>query len=94
MSGIKRHMEDIEAAYQGGLALCIEAGAIEECEYHPGTYFEGGEPVEAAYKLAARKVKAGEIGGKQIEVTDAVKSAYEDNSGIDYCSSCDKNARD
>jgi hypothetical protein len=84
-------MEDQQAAYDEGLALCVEAGAIEECENHEGTYFEGPEEVTEAYKLAARRVASGEIGGTQREVTDAVKAAYEDNSGVDSCMQCDKN---
>jgi hypothetical protein len=58
MGFAKREMEDRQAAYDEGLALCIEAG---------------------------------EIAGPQSEVTDAVKAAYDDNSGVDSCMQCDKN---
>jgi hypothetical protein len=91
MGFAKREMEDRQAAYDEGLALCIEAGAISECEYHEGTYFQGQEEVVVAYRLAARRVAAGEIAGPQGEVTDAVKAAYDDNSGVDSCMQCDKN---
>lgn len=95
MGGAKRDMEEQEAMYGLGLNICVEAGAIEECEFHPGSFYEGQEDVVEAYKLAARNTKAGAYGDlSQTDVTDAVKQAYEDNCGIDYCSSCDRNAAD
>lgn len=90
MSIIKRYMEDQEARYQQGLDLCLQAGAIKECDNHPGTYFEGGEPVEAAYRLAARQVTSGTVGGTQREVTDAVRTAYDDNAALDCCQECEE----
>lgn len=98
MGGAKRLMEEREAAYQTGLDICIEAGAIEECENHPGSYYEGGEDVDAAYKLVNSKITRGEYGdpGKvnRREMTDWIKSAFEDNRGIDSCAQCDKNMSD
>jgi hypothetical protein len=88
MSSIKRHMEDIEARRQEGLDLCIEAGSIQECTNHPGTYFEGEEPVETAYRLAVRKIKTGEISGKQRDITDSVKAAFDDNRTSGRCEEC------
>lgn len=70
--------------------MCIQAGAIAECENHPGIYYDGGEPVEAAYRLAARQVASGKIAGSQREVTDAVKSAYDDNAVSDCCQECEE----
>ena len=97
MSGIKRHIEDIEARYRFGLELCMETGALEECENHPGSYYEGDEGedgLEAAYKLANSRITSGKLQMERREATDAIKDAYEDNSGIDYCPSCDHNMRD
>lgn len=98
MGGTKRYMEEMEARRQQGLAICIEAGVIEECEYHPGCYYDGGEDVEEAYRYANAEVSAGRIslsdGQTRRDLTDAIKDAYEDNSGIDYCPSCDHNMRD
>lgn len=83
MGGMKRIMEEQEAEYQRGLAMCIEAGAIEECEFHPGSYYATGEGVEDALE-----------GAEDDEDRKAIQAAYDDNAGIDYCPSCDKNARD
>ncbi len=83
MGGSKRRQEEQEAEYQSGLEACIEAGSIEECEYHPGSYYDGGEDVEEALNNAA-----------SADDKAAIQLAYDDNSGIDYCPSCDKNMRD
>jgi hypothetical protein len=83
MGGMKRIMEEQEAEYQRGLAMCIEAGAIEECENHPGSYYDSGEGVEGALEQAEND-----------EDREAIQAAYDDNSGIDYCPSCEKNSRD
>lgn len=80
MSGSKRLLEDREAKYQHGLHLCIEAGAIEECEFHPGNYYDSGEGIEDALMSA-----------RTAEDREAIQEAYEDNSGIDYCTTCDNN---
>lgn len=83
--------------YNFGLSMCLESGAIEECENHPGSYYEGGEGqdgLEAAYKLANSQISAGKLGMDRRAATDAIKEAYDDNSGIDYCPSCDNNMRD
>jgi len=98
MGGAKRAMEEQQARYQQGLEICIEAGVIEECENHPGSYFEGSGEIEEAYRFANAGVTSGRIGLSdgmtRRDLTDAVKEAFEDNSGIDYCPSCDRNMRD
>lgn len=83
MGGTKRLMEEQQAEYDRALAICIEAGAIDECENHPGSYYEGGEGVESALEEA-----------EDDEDKAAIQAAYDDNSGIDYCPSCDRNMRD
>ena len=89
----KRHLERQQDLYDTGLQLCIEVGAIAECEHHPGSYYDGGGEVEDAYKLAASRVARGEIetsGNEgQQTVTDAIKAAYQDNFVADGCMSCD-----
>lgn len=94
MGATKRGLERLEGLYDLGLQICIEVGAIEECEYHPGSYYDGGGDVEDAYRLAASRVKSGKIETSSTEtqrtITDAVKAAYEDNYHADGCMSCDK----
>ena len=90
----KRLMERDQELYDLGLQLCIAVGAIEECQFHPGTYYDGGGEVEEAYKLANSRVSGGEIELWDSEdrrtITDAVKGAYEDNYGVDRCMQCQK----
>lgn len=98
MGVAKRYMERQQDLYDLGRDLCIEVGALEECEYHPGTYYDGDGDVEDAYKLANARITKGEIQMASEEdrrtFTDAIKGAYEDNYGVDSCMSCDKNDRD
>jgi hypothetical protein len=86
-----RDMEEFER-YQMGVELCLEAGALEECEFHEGTYFQGEAEVEEAYKLANAKISRGELGDptpdKRREITDAIKDAYNDNSAAIECNQC------
>ncbi len=88
----KRRMERDHDLYDLGLQLCIEAGAIEECEMHPGSYYDGGGDVEEAYKLANSRISSGGIelddGEDRKTITDAVKGAYEDNYHASKCMSC------
>lgn len=72
-------MDDHEEKYQHGLNLCIEAGIIGECEYHPGTYFAGEEDPVSAFDQAESDADR-----------EAMKLAYDDNSGVDDCQSCDR----
>lgn len=87
-----RDMEQ-EEQYYLGVQLCLEAGALEECEFHEGTYFQGHAEVEDAYKLANAQISRGEFGEatpeKRREITDAIKTAYDDNSGASQCYQCE-----
>lgn len=82
MGGAKRLMEEQQAEYDEGLAACVAGGAIEECELHPGSYYEGSEDIDEVLEQADPQDRP------------AIQMAYDDNSGIDYCPSCDRNARD
>lgn len=86
MGGAKRLLEEQQADYDAGVAACAETGALEECEYHPGTFYEGPE-AEDGLRIALENASTD-------EERAAIQSAYDDNSGIDYCSSCDNNMRD
>src|SRR5689334_21583501 len=50
-----------EEDYEWARSLLCEVGALEECENHPGTYFDGSGDVEAAYKLANARITSGEL---------------------------------
>ena len=99
MSQVKHLMDAKEELRSLSLNVLQAVGLLVECEYHPGTYYDGGQgDLEEAYKLANSRVSKGEIElpGRMSrrDFTDAIKSTYNDNSGIDYCSSCEKNMRD
>lgn len=83
MGGAKRLMEEQQARYADGLAACVAVGAINQCKMHPGSYYEGSGDVEDALKLAGSD-----------DERAAIQTAYDDNSGIDYCPSCDRYMRD
>lgn len=86
MSGIKRLMEDQQADYDAGVAACLATDALEECENHPGSIYEGAEGADG--------LEAALASASSPEEKAAIRAAYEDNSGIDYCPSCDNNMRD
>lgn len=89
----KRGMERDQELYNLGLDLCVEVGALKQCDVHEGTYYDGDEEVTEAYKLANKRITDGEIeleaGETRETVTDAIKGAYDDNSNMSICSACD-----
>ena len=84
-----------EAEYESARDLLCEVGALEECENHPGTYFDGGTDVTDAYKLANARVSSGEItlkpGQSRRDLTNLIKAVYDDNSGLGGCQECERN---
>ncbi|MBA9071809.1 hypothetical protein FHR71_005595 [Methylobacterium sp. RAS18] len=98
MGQAKRMLEEQEDNERGALSFLVGAGCIEECEHHDGIYFDGGEPVETAYKLANAQISSGALvlpeGTSRRDYTDLLKSVYEDNSGIESCYACDKHRED
>lgn len=91
--GIAKSMaQQRDDQYQYVLGILLEAHALEECEHHPGTYLEGDEDLDGAYKLANAQWSRGKHQGvfkSMSEMTDAIKSAHADNAA-DECSSCAK----
>ncbi|TIM22897.1 MAG: hypothetical protein E5Y74_08000 [Mesorhizobium sp.] len=90
----KRYLDEIESQYNFSRSFLVKHGTLRECEYHPGIYYDGNGDLESAYKILNAKVTSGEIeleGGKtRRDMTDSLKSVYEDNSGPESCYSCDK----
>lgn len=80
------------------LALLCEAGALNECDHHPGTYFEGDAPIEGAYRLVNARITSGEFvlpaGETRRDATDLLRSVYDDHAYASGCSACDKNFSD
>jgi hypothetical protein len=80
MSIIKRLSEEKDEQYRRGLDMCLQAGALSECDGHPGAYFRGDSEISAAHKLA-----------KTDSDHEAVEIAYYDNCSVDECQSCERN---
>lgn len=98
MSLVKRMMERDEELGRLAISLLLETRALEECEIHAGTYYEGDGDVQEAYRLANARISRREIelpdGVSRRKFTDIIKSAHQDNSGADCCYSCENNMRD
>jgi hypothetical protein len=86
MSGIKRFMEDQQADFDAGVAACLATGALESCINHPGSIYEGPEGADG--------LEAALANASSSEEQAAIQSAFDDNSGIDYCPTCDNIMRD
>jgi hypothetical protein len=91
----KNKAMEAEEDYDWARSLLVEVGALEECEYHEGTFFEGNEEVTAAYKLANARITSGDYklkeGQTRRNVTDLILAVYQDNSALSSCPICDKN---
>ncbi len=93
MGQSKRHMEEQERKRDDALAIAIQAGVIEECEFHPGTYYDGGADIEEAYKLGNFLFSQGDVEGafdSRREMTDFIKEAVEEYHAVDECQCCAK----
>jgi Bacteriophage lambda ea8.5-related domain len=81
------HEQDL---YQAALGVLVEAGTLQECEYHEGIFFQGSGDLTAAYKLANYQIskEGGAEPGERRDLTDAIKKAYGENSFSDRCERC------
>jgi len=90
MGVVKEAMLQAEDNRRWALEVLAEAEVLGVCEAH-GEYYQGTEEVEEAYKLANRKITAGEgpfAPNERREATDAIKAAYEEHNFIADCPSC------
>jgi hypothetical protein len=94
MGFAKRQMEEAEELRSEAMRVLLHVGALEECEYHTGEYFEGSSDVEEAYKAANSRITADKIvlphGTTRRDFTDIIKGVYDDNSNLSGCSACEK----
>ena len=89
MGSQKEELARLYGLYVHAQAIAVQAGAIKECEDHPGTFIRDDTDAEKkAYAIATNKIKSGEIACKREELTDAIKSAI--NDAGDACYSCEK----
>jgi hypothetical protein len=93
MSAAKELMIHAEDNRRWALSVLAEAGVLECCEAHSEYYYDGGNEVQEAYKLANAKITAGNAPfspDERREATDAIKSAFESHDFVDGCRSCEK----
>lgn len=93
MGGAKRMMEEKEAKRGIVLQIALEAGVLEQCEIHEDCIFEGGENVEAAYKIGNFKISKGEyrdVFENRREMTDLILTVVQEHCA-EECYSCTKN---
>lgn len=87
-AAMMEHEDDVAAAAH----FLAELGTLSTCHIH-GNLFDGDGDIEGAYKIAAYRHKRGQLsfgeGKSQLEVTDLIKEAYDDNAGMDVCGYCD-----
>lgn len=73
------------------MMLLVRCRALTECDRHEGVYVDEGIDEADIYKYAAGAYKKSN-GGHPFEsfrdMTDAVKSAYEEHGGNDACPLC------
>jgi hypothetical protein len=95
MSFWKNKAMEEQEQYEWARSLLCEVSALEECENHPGNFFEGPDDIEEAYKLSNARITSGEIilkdGQSRRDLTDLIKAVHADNSGLDSCPECDRN---
>lgn len=75
--------------------IAVEAGALEECENHPGTYISmmDSDAEKLAYAYGSKAVNDGVAGtDDHKKFSAAMESAL--LTGGDSCPCCDKNRRD
>lgn len=98
MGIVKHMMAEDEALQDAARDILVETGALIECEWHAGSYYDGETDLQDAYKLANSRITSRQIQLpdriSRRDFSDIIKSVYEDNSGINYCASCEKNLRD
>ena len=93
MGQMKRLMEDQWTLRAIAVGVLVHVGALKECEWHEGYYFDGSGDLEAAYRAANAKITGGEIGlpgdMSRRNLTDEIKEAYEEFSAVNGCTYCD-----
>ncbi len=100
MGSAKDELEKAEGLRQHAIDILLRTGNLETCEDHEDALFAGENDdgdLTPAYKIANAEYTAEQTDGTahgRRDITDAIKAAYEDNSGIDQCPYCNKNSRD
>lgn len=79
------------AQEQWALGILLRTNVLESCVIHGDVLHEGSEDVDAAYKYANTifSRNAGDTPFEdRTEMTDTIKSVFEEYCGCDVCPSC------
>jgi hypothetical protein len=94
----KRLLEEREDLRTTAVGILCDVGALKECEFHDGIYFEGDGDLEGAYRLANSRISKGELelpdDMTRRNFTDEIKKAYEELSLTEACWACERATRD
>ena len=90
----KEELARQEGLYHIAQEIAVTAGAIEECDKHPGTYLSSDDQdaEKKAYAIGTNKIQAGELDFNREELMDAIKTAINDAGEV--CYSCEKERND
>lgn len=84
-------IEHHEHKWQTAIEIALEAGVLQECEYHDSVVFEGSEDdITVAYRLGSNKYTAGNVSDvfrDEKEMKDYIRDVVDDNF-CDECPSC------
>lgn len=93
-------MSDLQSVRQDQRAvatqIAMDAGVLDECEYHPGCFMRGASPADRAYAFATTSMKSESSEGlfaSREELMKTVELAIGDVLS-DECPHCQHNARE
>jgi len=76
------------------MSVLLRVRALKKCPHHEDEIMDGPLDIQAAYPMANKMINDGDItlrkGMSRRDLTDLMKSVYEDNSMIDECYYCNK----
>lgn len=92
MGGAKRLMEENDNKESEAIHIAVEAGVLQECEVHDGTYFLDSGDLEEAENLASEMFEKGEVKSfsDKTELLKTIASVVQEH-GAEECFSCDFN---
>lgn len=76
------------------MGILMRTGVLTNCRIHEDAVFEGGQDIDAAYKYANSiftKSPNDVPFEDRIEMTDTIKSVFEEYCGCGICPSCESN---
>lgn len=97
--GIAKHaLMEAQEDQDWAVAYLVRHGVLKECDKHDGYIFDGLGDLDQAFRKTNADITNGKLplrrGQTRGDITDLLQKVYESNSGVDYCTYCDKQARD